>query len=150
MNRVLWLLIVQLAASPTLAADSCAARATDAYASYRLAPKTAERTSVSASGDFDGDGKTDTAVLLRPLAKNTKLAAAVCLSSAPDSKPVLIKDIYTAGNLSTMTKGSRHFDYDTEKYGIYERDGINTYCCNCCGATYIMRNDVFVQVVDSD
>jgi hypothetical protein len=150
MNRILWLLVIQLATSPVLAADSCAVRATYAYADYHLAPTNSERTSVSAHGDFDGDGKRDTAILLKPLAKNTKLAAAVCLSSTPGSTPVLIKDIYTAGNLSTKKKGSRHFDFDTEKYGVYERDGINTFCCECCGATYIMRNGEFVQVVDSD
>jgi hypothetical protein len=105
---------------------------------------------VIAHGDFDGDGRADTAILLQPIATNTKLAAAVCLSNAPGRKPVLIKDIYTAGNLSTRKKGSRYYDYDTENYGVYERDGISTYCCECCGATYIMRDGAFQQVVDSD
>ena len=150
MRRIPWLPLILLAASPALATDACRARAAAAFPDHRPAPATAERTSVSARGDFDGDGAADTALLLQPLGGTAKLAAAVCLSGSPGGQPMLIEDIYTAGNLSTKGKGSRYVDYDTEQAGVYERDGINSYCCGCCGATYVLRNGAFVQVVDSD
>ena len=103
-----------------------------------------------ARGDFDGDGRMDTALLLRPASATGKYAIAVCLSSKPAVRPELIREAYTPGPITTTPKGRKYLDFDSNVERRYEHDGIGSYCCECCGATYIYRKGKFVEVVDSD
>lgn len=103
-----------------------------------------------AYGDYDGDGKMDAALLLRPASGEGRHAISVCLSRKPDGAPELIRDAYTAGPVSTTPKDRRHYDYNTGTHGLYELDGVGSYCCECCGATYILRKGRFVEIIDSD
>lgn len=139
--------------------SGCETRTKVAFPDYIPAPGSAERGAAVLNsrepysrtrGDFDGDGKMDWAILLRPKSGNGKFAISVCLSSRASRAPELIPDAYTAGPLSTTPKGRKYLDSDSNFERRYEHDGIGSYCCECCGATYIFRNGQFVAVVDSD
>jgi hypothetical protein len=136
----------------------CETRTKTAFPDYEPTPGSVERGPAThdtsnpysrSRGDYDGDGKADIAILLSS-ASAGKYAISVCLSSKPSGSPELIKDAYTAGPISTTPKGRKYHDFDTNTEHTYERDGIGSYCCECCGATYIYRSGQFVEVVDSD
>lgn len=103
-----------------------------------------------AHGDYDGDGTVDAALLLRPASGPGKYAISVCLSSKPTAQPELIRDAYTTGALSVSPKGRTYHDFDADAEGRYELDGVRSYCCECCGATYVFRGGRFVEIIDSD
>lgn len=100
--------------------------------------------------DFDGDDQVDTALLLRPVNGEGKYAIAVCLTSLPAATPVLIVDAYTAAPLTVTPKDRTYYDFGTGEEGRYEHDAIGSYCCECCGATYVWRGRRFVEIIDSD
>jgi len=138
---------------------SCEERTKSAFPSYELTSGSADRGVPTHDptkpysktvGDYDGDGKEDIALLLRPRSGAGEYAISVCLSSKPSRAPEFIQEAYTYGPLSTTPKGREYHDFDTGKEGLYEFDGIGSYCCECCGATYILRQGRFVEVIDSD
>lgn len=138
---------------------SCEQRTTSAFPDYQLTSESLEPGAPSLDpvapysetrGDYDGDGTTDVALLLGPTAGVAKHAISVCLSSKPSRLPELILDAYTAAPLSTTPKGRKYHDYNTETVGTYELDGVGSYCCECCGATYIYRNGRFAEIIDGD
>jgi hypothetical protein len=90
------------------------------------------------------------ALLLRPKDGTGQYAISVCLTSKPTAVPELIRDVNTTAPLSTTVKGSEYYDFDAGAEGRYELDGVGSYCCECCGATYILRGGHFVEIVDSD
>ena len=100
------------------------------------------------NGDYNSDKAPDVAMLLRPKSNNRKPSIGVCLSNV--TIPVLINYAYVAGNIFTTPKGSRYFDHELEKSGSYERDVISVSDNECCGASYVLRGGVFVEIVDSD
>ena len=145
--------------SAKAAAISCEERTKSAFPGYELTSGSVERGIPAhdptklyskTTGDFDGDGKEDVALLLRPTSGHGKYAISVCLSSKPSEPPTLIQNAYTYGPLSTTPKGREYYDFNTDKEGRYELDGIGSYCCECCGATYILRKGRFVEIIDSD
>lgn len=138
---------------------SCEVRAQSAFPTFELTPGSDRRGPPihdstkpysKVRGDYDGDGKTDIALLLRPKYGDGKYAISVCLSSRPGGAPEFIADAYTSGPLSTIPKGRKYQDFDTGAWHKYERDGVGSYCCECCGATYVFRKGEFEAVVDSD
>ncbi|MHB9097095.1 MAG: hypothetical protein ACYC5X_04645 [Syntrophales bacterium] len=141
------------------AAISCEQRTKSAFPGYEFTPGWAERGQPTHDptkpysktvGDYDGDGKEDIALLLRPISGHGDYAISVCLSSKPSGAPELIHKAYTYGPLVTTPKGREYYDFSTDAEGRYELDGIGSYCCECCGATYILRKGKFVEVIDSD
>jgi hypothetical protein len=138
---------------------ACAQRTAASFPTYVQAPgfdprpapdPNESKSNSTARGDYDGDGNADTALLLRPKSGSGKYAISVCLSSRPNSQPELIRNAYTSGALATIPKGQQYYDFNTGAEGAYERDGVGTSCCECCGATYIFRKGRFVEIVDSD
>ena len=99
-------------------------------------------------GDYNSDKIPDFALLLSPKSNDRKQSIGVCLSNV--SIPVLINYAYVPGNIFTKPKGSRYDDYDLGKSSIYERDVISVNNNECCGASYVLRGGVFVEIVDSD
>jgi len=139
--------------------ESCEMRTKRAFPNYELTPGSKEKgfpTHVSTkhysitTGDYDGDGKKDVALLLRPRSGEGKYAISVCFSSKPSGPPELIIRAYTSGPLSTTPKGREYHDFETNEDSRYELDGIGSYCCECCGATYIYREGMFEEIIDSD
>jgi hypothetical protein len=161
--RIFALIIIFFIFSASINADasneSCEMRTKQAFPNYELTPGSKEKglpTHVSTkrysktTGDYDGDRKKDIALLLRPKSGEGKYAISVCLSSKPSGPPELIKKAYTDGPLSTTPKGRGYHDFETNEDSRYELDGIGSYCCECCGATYIYRDDMFEEIIDSD
>ena len=87
-------------------------------------------------------------MLLRPKRHDRKQSIGVCLSNV--KVPVLINYAYVQDHISTKAKGTRYNDYDRETTSRYERDAITFDDQVCCGASYILRGGVFVEIVDSD
>lgn len=99
-----------------------------------------------AKGDFDDDRKGDVAFLVQ--FRSAEPAIAVCLSG---SKEVyVIGDLYCSDGIARMPKGRAYFDYESEKEGRYDRDGVHAYCFGKAGATYLFQSGRFARVVDSD
>lgn len=138
---------------------ACEVRTAAAFPAYKQTPGTDPRPGPDfhqskvnsvARGDYDGDGRTDIALLLQPKSGSGKYAIAVCLSTKPTGIPELIPDAYTTGELSTTPRGQKYYDFNDGTEGKYELDGVGTSCCECCGATYIYRSGHFEEIVDSD
>ena len=138
---------------------ACEVKTHAAYPAYEQTPGTDPRpgpdfhqskTNSIARGDYDGDGRKDSALLLRPRSGSANYAISVCLSSKPTALPELIREAYTTGELTTIPRGQKYYDFDDGSEGKYELDGVGTSCCECCGATYIFRAGRFVEIVDSD
>jgi|KBSSwiStaDraftv2_1062776.scaffolds.fasta_scaffold762437_2 hypothetical protein len=97
-----------------------------------------------ASGDYDSDGKVDQAVLLESAGRTIVLV----FMSSVSGGPVVAGD--GSEHLSTITRGSRGHDFDTEKDFTYETDALYTGDYHCCGASLVWRNGKFFRFTSSD
>jgi hypothetical protein len=103
--------------------------------------------------DFDDNGTRDTAVLLdMPGAGeiNSRQRIAVCLSERSKIDVHVISEPYCGDGISVAPKGTRAWDYTTEKRVTYWTNGVSAYCYEKAGGTYLFRNGQFVLIVDSD
>ena len=101
-------------------------------------------------GDFDGDGRTDVALLVQPFPESTSPMIAACLSGSGLDKPVVITDPYCYDGLTRQRRGQPYYDFATGLEGVYPSDGIHAYCFEKAGATYIIKGGRFEPIVDSD
>ncbi len=145
MRFVLLLLMPIASASAANAGESCLAATLKAFPTLQAVK--GKRQVIS--GDFDGDGAKDTALFVKRKSKE-ELVIAACLSSRKGQAPVIIEKPYVTETLSVAPKGAKFYDYDTDKEGVFPRDGISVSCCECCGATYIYSDGEFEEIVDSD
>lgn len=99
-----------------------------------------------AKGDFDDDREGDVAFLVQ--FRSAEPAIAVCLSSTQGV--YVIDEPYCSDGIARMRKGRAYYDYELEKEGRYARDGIQAYCFEKAGATYLFEDGKFVRIVDSD
>ena len=67
---------------------------------------------VIGSGDFDGDGHDDAAILVQHAGQKK---VAVCLSTARGTRFIVIEKPYCSDYLSISKAGGEHYNYDTEK-----------------------------------
>ncbi|MHB8915569.1 MAG: hypothetical protein ACYC4K_07125, partial [Thiobacillus sp.] len=102
---------------------------------------------VIATGDFDGNGKIDQAILIEHK-KDRKIA--VCLSTAKSTKLVVLSNPYCHDYVSTSRAGGNHYNFDTDKTETIKNDGVSVSCFEKAGATYLYENGTFRQIVDSD
>jgi hypothetical protein len=103
--------------------------------------------------DFDGNGTRDTAVLVvMPGAGelHSRQRIAVCLSQGGKTSLHVISEPYCGDGISVAPKGTRAWDYTTEKRVTYWTNGVSAYCYEKAGATYLFRDGRFVLIVDSD
>ena len=148
-----FLALVVLALAPLVAqtqsweAESCKSALLSAYTTLESLPQ-ADRHSSITVGDYNSDKIPDVAMLLRPRTNNRKQSIGVCLSNV--TVPVLINYAYVSNNIVTKARGTRYNDYELEKSGVYEHDVISVNNNECCGASYVLRRGVFVEIVDSD
>jgi len=102
---------------------------------------------VFGTGDFDGDGRDDEAIIIQH-AGQTEVA--VCLATASGTRLVVIEKPYCSDYVSISKAGSKHYNYDTEKIEVIKKDGISVSCYGQAGATYLYEGKGFRQLVDSD
>lgn len=120
--------------------DSCSSALQRAYSSFSA------REHAGTSGDFNGDGNLDFALLMDSLRGSHKAAIGVCLSR--EQRPLLITAPYTSGKIFTKPKGTAYEDLEADKRGAYERDAISVSDGASVGASYILRAGVFARVID--
>ena len=131
----------------SLEPESCKNALLAAYTTMEPIPSSVAVSSFT-RGDYNSDEIPDVAMLLRPKSQNRKQSIGVCLSNV--KIPVLINYAYVPNHISTKIKGTRYDDYDRGVTSTYERDVITVNDQVCCGASYILRGGVFVEIVDSD
>ena len=100
-----------------------------------------------AFGDYDGDGRRDSAVLLQT---GTDRAVAVCLAGKKRTRLRIIRQPYCDDVLYTSKAGEEHYNYETDKNEQLKRDGIGVECFEKAGATYVYENRTFRRIIDSD
>jgi hypothetical protein len=99
-----------------------------------------------ASGDYDSDGKVDQAVLLEPVGAGH--VTIVVFMSSVSSGPVVAGD--GSGHLSTITRGTRGHNFETEKDFTYEADALYTGDYECCGYSLVWQKGKFVRIATDD
>lgn len=100
-----------------------------------------------AYGDFDEDTRQDVALLVESGAFQKKIV--FCLSSTP-GQSLVVNDPACTDGIIRMAKGERYYDLKTDTNSWYPRDGVHAYCFEKAGATYLLENGTFKQIVDSD
>jgi hypothetical protein len=146
MRFLVVLLLLQASAAASAqewSSATCGASLGHAYSFFAT-----RRDAAATQGDFNSDGTADFAVLLEGKASPHKAAIGVCLSNEP--RPLLITSPYVSAKIFTKPRGTEYMDFDSESAGVYEHDAISVSDGACCGASYILRSGVFVQVIDSD
>ena len=146
---------------------ACEAQVSTKFRQWRLAPvspdveqfaKSRNLNPTRVSGDFDGDGRRDVALLFLDgpdpnphyPARLDVLHIAVCMNRASATKLYLIDKPYCGDGISVARKGSRYYDFEKLTEGTYKRDGVHAYCFEKAGATYQFENGSFHRIVDSD
>jgi hypothetical protein len=129
---------------------------------WQLSPPPADLAKVAAQkkistnvvqSDFDGNGTRDTAVLVvMPGAGelHSRQRIAVCLPQARKTSVHVISNPYCGDGISVAPKGTRAWDFTTEKPVTYWTNGVSAICHEKAGGTYLFRDGRFVLVVDSD
>jgi hypothetical protein len=147
--------------------QTCKARITAKFQQWRAAPVTAEvakfararhKDPTVTTGDFDGDGRQDLALLIQdgpaPGPDNPgrpdSLHIAVCLNQKTGISLFLIDKPYCSDGIERTLKGNSYYDFETGKRGTYRLDGVSAYCFEKAGATYEFENGIFSRIVDSD
>ena len=100
-----------------------------------------------ASGDYDGDGRIDQAVLLQQKSALDRTIVVVFLSSG-GAAPVLAGD--GSMHLGTVNRGSRGHDYEAVRDFTFTRDAIATGDYHCCGFSLVWRSGRFVRIFTHD
>jgi len=103
--------------------------------------------------DFDGNGTRDTAVLVVMPGTgefHSRQRIAVCLSQGGKTGAHVISEPYCGDGISVAPKGTRAWDFTTEKPVTYWANGVSAYCYEKAGGTYLLRDGRFVLIVDSD
>lgn len=176
MSRLRIAVFLTLAISPmaahaqrkqTMLLQPCEAQLKAKFKQWRFAPVTPEvakwakdqhENPTIASGDFDGNGRTDLALLIQDgpapepdySGRLDSLNIAVCLDLKTSVKLYLIDNPYCGDGITRARKGHRYYDYEKQTYGTYSEDGVSAYCFEKAGATYVFEKGAFRQIVDSD
>jgi hypothetical protein len=103
--------------------------------------------------DFDDNGTRDTAALVvMPGAGEVhrRQRIAVCLSQGSKVELHVISEPYCGDGISVAPKGTRAWDFTTEKQVTFWTNGVSAYCYEKAGGTYVFRDGKFVLIVDSD
>ena len=146
---------------------TCEAQVSAKFRQWRLAPvspevehfaKSRNVSPTRVSGDFDGDGRRDVALLIldgpnpnpQYPGRLDVLHIAVCMNTALGTKLYLIDKPYCGDGISVSPKGGRYYDLERQTEGTYKFDGVHAYCFEKAGATYQFENGSFRQIVDSD
>ena len=127
--------------------ESCKSALLAAYTTMEPLPAS-DHVESQTQGDYNSDKITDVAILLKPKRDTRKQSIGVCLSNV--RIPVLINYAYVPNHIFTKRKGTRYNDYDLGQTRTFDRDVISVNDNACCGASYILRGGVFVEIVDSD
>ncbi len=98
-------------------------------------------------GDWNGDGKTDYAVLLEKV-NNPEGSIIIVLMKARKNYESYILGAYDC--IMSVKKGERDYDFDSGKYFRYKNDAIFTYIWEKAGVTYIWKKGKFDVITTSD
>ena len=151
---------------PSLIA-ACNAQISAKFRQWRLAPvsrdveqfaKSRNVSPTRVSGDFDGDGRADIALLVFtgpvPVPDQPDrldgLHIAVCMNTRVSVRLFVIDRPYCGDGIAVSRRGGQYYDFERQAEGKYKLDGVHAYCFEKAGATYQFENGSFRQIVDSD
>lgn len=97
-------------------------------------------------GDFDGNGRRDYAALVQ---RRSQYYLVVFLRRGATYKLYVISNP-NGEYLALAKKGTRDYNYDTQKEITYENDAILTCIFEKAGSSYVYKNGRFVSFVSSD
>jgi hypothetical protein len=146
---------------------TCKAEVSTRIEHWRMAPvqrdvaewaKNEHENPVMVSGDFDGNGRKDLALLIQEgpglstgnPARLDSLRIAVCLDIKPAVKLYIIDKLYCGDGISLAKKGHKYHDFEQDTKGTFSEDGVSAYCFEKAGATYEFSKGSFHRIVDSD
>ena len=146
---------------------ACEAQISAKFGQWRLAPvspdveqfaKSRNVSPTTVSGDFNGDGRRDVALLVihGPVPppdypdRLDFLHIAVCMNTPLGLSLFIIDKPYCSDGISVSRRGGQYYDFERQVEGTYQVDGVHAYCFEKAGATYQFENGSFRQIVDSD
>lgn len=101
--------------------------------------------------DLDDDGVRDIAVLVvTGTGGGERSQIAVCMARKAGPELHVISDPYCTDGIFIRNKGSRGFDFETDKEITYRTNGVHAFCFEKAGATYLYRGGRFIRIIDSD
>lgn len=95
-------------------------------------------------GDWNGDGKTDYAILIRHRNKNKTIAF------IRQKTGYKFYNLEGGDYIQVFKKGEKDYDYTSDRDFMYKNDSIFVGFGECCGSSFIWRKGKFVGVVTSD
>ena len=98
-------------------------------------------------GDWNGDGKTDYAVLLEN-EKDPNKKITIALIKSRSSYSAYILDGYDC--IMSMKKGDKDYNFETRKTFRYKRDAIFTYHWEKGGDSFVFEKGKFRAILTSD
>jgi hypothetical protein len=102
---------------------------------------------VVASGDFDGNGVKDWAILGTA---SDKPVLSICMNAKAKLKLVVIENPYCYDLVLRTPAGSTHDNLETSRRERIRHDGISVLCFEQAGATYVHGRSGFRRIIDSD
>ena len=146
---------------------SCEAQISTKFRQWRVAPispaveqfaKGQNTSATRVSGDFDGDGRRDAALLIIDVTDSNPgnpnrldlLHIAVCMNRVSGAQLFVIDKLYCGDGISLSRRGARYHDFESEADSVYKVDGIHAYCLGQAGATYQFEDGSFRRIVDDD
>ena len=101
----------------------------------------------SIKGDWNGDGKTDYAMLLQKKNNVEKRIIAVLMRSRNSYKTYLLE---TEDGIMADKKGEKYYDFETQKSFPYKNDAIISYFREKSATSYIWAKGRFKSILTSD
>lgn len=95
-------------------------------------------------GDWNGDGKTDYAVLIKVKNQNKTIAF------VRSRRSFKYYSLEGGDYIQVFKKGMKDYNYDAQKDFAYKNDSIFVGAGDCCGSSYIWQKGKFVGIVTSD
>jgi hypothetical protein len=111
-----------------------------------------------ARGDFDGDGRTDVALLVHVgptlvLGAPQRIAASrvvVCLNRPSGVAVHVIDEPYCGDYIERAPKGEQYHDIENDRKDVYPLDGVITVCFKQASATFLYDGAGFRRIVTGD
>jgi hypothetical protein len=99
------------------------------------------------TGDFDGDGKRDYAVLMQ---KKTDAARRVTIVLMRHKGCYKTHVLDANDCLMSVKKGKKDYDFEAQRSFRYQRDAIFSYIWEKAGVSYVWEKGKFRAIVTSD
>lgn len=101
-------------------------------------------------GDFDGDAKTDFAVLIQQTVDSQPMNSTIVFMKSAKSYKIFSLKGSDGDYLVFEKKGNKAFDHEKNKGFVYKTDAVTVGIWEKAATSYIWKNGKFVGIVTSD